>query len=116
MITYNWKYEGYPGDSFVVFELFEQNNSTKLRLTHNVQESFPQNVPEFSREMCVEGWTFFIKESLKEYLAGMIHILHHQNQKPEVRRQSSFCLSVESPLDKFKVNQSLKTSSIQLVA
>ena len=68
MITYNWKYNGYPGDSFVVFELFKQNNLTKLRLTHQVRESFPEDVPEFSRESCVDGWNFFIRESLKEFL------------------------------------------------
>ncbi len=67
-ITYNWKYEGYPGDSFVVFELFKQNNLTKLKLTHNVQESFPEDIPEFSRESGVAGWTFFIRKSLKGFL------------------------------------------------
>jgi uncharacterized protein YndB with AHSA1/START domain len=67
-IIYNWKYEGYRGDSFVVFELFKQNNLTKLRLTHQVQESFPEDIPEFSRESGVAGWTFFIRKSLKEFL------------------------------------------------
>lgn len=67
-ITYDWKYEGYPGDSTVVFELFEQDDSTKLRLTHRVKESFPEDIPEFTRESCVEGWTFFIQKSLKAYL------------------------------------------------
>jgi hypothetical protein len=51
-----------------VFELFKQDNLIKLRLTHQVQESFPGDIPEFSRESCVEGWTFFIKKSLKEFL------------------------------------------------
>ena len=67
-ISYNWKYENYPGDSFVVFELFKQNNMTKLRLTHQVLENFPEDIPEFLRESGVEGWTFFIKKSLKEFL------------------------------------------------
>jgi len=67
-ITYNWKYEGYLGDSFVNFELFNQNNLTKLKLTHNVRESFPADIPEFSRENCIGGWEFFIKKSLKKYL------------------------------------------------
>ena len=67
-ITYNWKYEVYPGDSFVVFELFGQNNLTVLRLTHKVLESFPQDIPEFRRESGVEGWTYFIKQCLKEFL------------------------------------------------
>jgi len=67
-LKYNWKYEGYPGDSFVVFELFKQDDMTKLRLTHEVQESFPEDIPEFKRESGVKGWTFFIKQSLKEFL------------------------------------------------
>lgn len=67
-ITYNWKYEGYPGDSFVTFELFEMKNHTKLKLTHNVVESFPNDIPEFTRESCLEGWNYFIRKSLKEYL------------------------------------------------
>ncbi len=72
MITYNWKYDGYPGDSFVVFELFKQNNLTRLKLTHQVYESFPEDIPEFSRESCIEGWTFFIKKSLKGFLEERI--------------------------------------------
>jgi len=68
MITYIWKYEGYPGDSFVVFELFKQDSLTKLRLTHQVRESFPGDIPEFSRESCVDGWNFFVRKSLKEFL------------------------------------------------
>jgi len=67
-ITYNWKYEGYPGDSIVMFELLEQNDQTKLRLTHKVMESFPEDIPEFSRESGIEGWSYFIKKSLKEFL------------------------------------------------
>ena len=39
-ITYNWKYEGYPGRSMVVFELFENDNRTTLRLTAAVLENF----------------------------------------------------------------------------
>ena len=68
MIAYNWKYENYPGDSLVKFELFEENNSTKLRLTHQVLEDFPDDIPEFKRESGVEGWIFFIRKSLKIFL------------------------------------------------
>lgn len=67
-ITYNWKYAGHRGDSFVTFELSQQNNSTKLKLTHTVLESFPEDIPEFSREKGIEGWEFFIKKRLKAYL------------------------------------------------
>ena len=67
-IVYNWKYGGYPGDSFVMFELFEQENQTKLRLTHEVMESFPKDIPEFSRDSGIEGWNYFIRNRLKEFL------------------------------------------------
>ncbi len=69
MITCNWKYEGYAGDSFVAFELFEENDSTRLRVTHQVTQNFPDDIPEFLRESCVAGWTFFIKERLDAFLA-----------------------------------------------
>jgi uncharacterized protein YndB with AHSA1/START domain len=67
-ISYNWKYEGYAGDSFVTFQLSEQGNFSKLTLTHRVTESFPQDIPEFKRESCEEGWNWFIKQRLKAYL------------------------------------------------
>ena len=67
-LTYNWKYEEYPGDSFVAFELIDENQRVKLRLTHNVVEKFPEGIPEFSHESGVEGWSYFIKGTLKTYL------------------------------------------------
>ena len=67
-IAYNWKYDGYAGNSFVVFELFKQNNFTKLKLTHETLESFPDDIPEFKRESGIAGWEFFIKKSLKNFL------------------------------------------------
>lgn len=67
-ITYDWRYDGYPGSSIVVFELNEEGNRTKLRLTSTVIESFPDDIPEFTRESGIEGWSYFIKKSLKEYI------------------------------------------------
>ncbi len=67
-ITYNWKYDGYPGDSFVSFELIEMNLNTQLILTHRVVECFPLDNPIFSRQSTVDGWSYFIKERLKQHL------------------------------------------------
>ncbi|MCH7409344.1 SRPBCC domain-containing protein [Belliella sp. DSM 111904] len=67
-ITYNWKYEGYEGDSDVIFELFGSAKQSKLTLTHTVLEDFSDEITEFSRESCESGWIYFIKQSLKEYL------------------------------------------------
>jgi len=67
-ITYNWKYKEYPGDSFVTFELIEENSHVTLRLSHKVAEDFPTDIPEFERESGVQGWNYFIRKNLKEYL------------------------------------------------
>ncbi len=67
-LAYAWIYEGFEGDSLVTFELFEEGNSTKLKLKHEGLESFPSNNPDFSAESFAEGWTWIIETSLKEYL------------------------------------------------
>jgi len=67
-IVYNWKYDGYEGDSFVHFELFEIKNSTTLRVTSVVIEAFPTNIPEFEAESCRQGWNYFIKDRLKNFI------------------------------------------------
>lgn len=67
-IVYDWRYGGYPGDSSVTFELFEAKGGTTLRLTHEGIESFPQEVPEFSRESCAGGWHYFIQERLPAFV------------------------------------------------
>ncbi len=69
-IAYNWKYEGYTGDSVVTFALVEEENGVKLILTHKVLKSFPQNIPEFTRESCLDGWDYFIKKRLKNYISN----------------------------------------------
>ncbi|MDP3353676.1 MAG: SRPBCC domain-containing protein [Flavobacteriaceae bacterium] len=67
-IVYRWKYKNISGEGIVTFELFEKNNQTKLVLTNEGLESFPQDTPEFARESCIAGWNYFIKKRLKEYL------------------------------------------------
>lgn len=69
-ITYNWKYEEYPGDSFVTFEMFEEQDKTRLKLTTEVVEDFPDEIPEFSSESCIGGWNYLIEENLKRFLDG----------------------------------------------
>ncbi len=67
-ITYNWKYAEYPGNAFVTFELFEEKERVRLKVTMLVTEDFPDEVPEFSWDSCIQGWRFFIVERLKIYL------------------------------------------------
>lgn len=67
-ITYNWRYKEYPGDSYVTFELFEEAEKVRLKLTMLVTEDFPDDIPEFTWDSCELGWNYFIVERLKAYL------------------------------------------------
>ena len=67
-ITYSWKYKEYSGDASVSWVLSEEDQKTTLRLICRGIESFPQDIPEFTRESCLAGWQFFIQERLKKYL------------------------------------------------
>ena len=68
-LEYHWKFTGYPGESFVTFELSEQDNRTTLRVTSHIVESFPEGIPEFTRESGIAGWQYLITESLSAFLA-----------------------------------------------
>jgi len=65
-LSYTWKYDGYPGNSLVTFELFKEGEKTKLRLTHEGLETLGDN-PDFARENFAEGWTYLIEKSIKEF-------------------------------------------------
>lgn len=68
-LSYSWKYDGYEGNSLVTFELFPENNSTLVRVTHEGLETFPKTPDNaFARENFTDGWTYLIGTSLKEYL------------------------------------------------
>jgi uncharacterized protein YndB with AHSA1/START domain len=68
LLQYSWRYDGYPGTSLVTFELLKNGNKTRLRLTHQGLETFPADNPDFAKESFIEGWTYIISKSLKEFL------------------------------------------------
>ena len=67
-LTYSWKYAGFEGMSYVTWELFDEGDKTRLKLTHEGLETFPQNNPDFARENFVQGWTEITGKSLKEFV------------------------------------------------
>jgi len=70
-ISIEWKYECYPGNSLVSFELFPRGNKTRLLLTHEGIESFmPAQYPELGKKNFIEGWTAFMDNQLKQFLEG----------------------------------------------
>ena len=54
--------------SYVTFELFEENDNTKVRLTHSGVESFDTPDPNFKRESFEKGWDYIINTSLKTFI------------------------------------------------
>jgi uncharacterized protein YndB with AHSA1/START domain len=70
-ISYQWSYVEYPGEALVTFELLEEGNNLRLRLTNRVISNFPRDIPEFTRASGVAGWKYFIQGRLKEYLKNI---------------------------------------------
>ena len=67
-LSYSWRYEGYPGDSLVTFELFGEDGGTRVKLTHEGLDSFPADKGDFTKGNFVEGWNDIIGRSLKEHV------------------------------------------------
>ena len=67
-LSYSWRYDGYPGESFVTFELFIEGNQTRLKLTHENLESFGTDNPDFAKENFTEGWEHIIGKNIKEFI------------------------------------------------
>ncbi|MBA9073044.1 uncharacterized protein YndB with AHSA1/START domain [Flavobacterium gossypii] len=68
-ISYSWRYPEYKGYSVLTWELFsEAENRTRLRLTHEGLESFPQENPNFRVESFTGGWNYFVNEALPAFV------------------------------------------------
>jgi uncharacterized protein YndB with AHSA1/START domain len=68
LISYSWRYDGYEGDSLVTFELFQEGQRTKVKLTHSGLETFPQSNPDLASKNFLAGWTDILGTSLKNFL------------------------------------------------
>ncbi len=67
-IVYSWGYAEYQGQGHVSFTLIPQGNQCMLVLSNIGLDSFPADIPEFSRAGCEGGWIYFIKGQLKNYV------------------------------------------------
>ena len=70
-IVYDWRYEDLPGVGKVTFEVLDHEAGSMLRVSNEGLETFPADIPEFSRESCVGGWEYFIQGNLKNYLESI---------------------------------------------
>jgi uncharacterized protein YndB with AHSA1/START domain len=67
-LQYSWRYEGYEGNSLLSWELFDENDKTRIKLTHQGVESFAANGSGFFKNNFMQGWTYFMDKALKEFL------------------------------------------------
>ena len=67
-LMYSWKYKDTPGESFVTFELSAEGDKTRLKLTHEGLETFPQDSDDYARKNFDAGWTHFIEKTIKEFV------------------------------------------------
>ena len=67
-LSYSWRYKDYEGNSVVTFELFDEGEKTRLKLTHTGLETFPQVSKDFAKESFAQGWTYITGTSLKNFL------------------------------------------------
>jgi len=66
-LSYTWRFQGVPGNSLLTFELFAEENKTRLKLTHQGLETFPDE-PDFAKENFKLGWDQIIGTNLKKFL------------------------------------------------
>ncbi|MDB5251768.1 MAG: Activator of Hsp90 ATPase 1 family protein [Flaviaesturariibacter sp.] len=68
-LAYTWRYEGFPGESIVTFELFPDGAGTRLRLTHANLHTFRGDInPALASSNFAAGWTSILDSSLAPYL------------------------------------------------
>jgi uncharacterized protein YndB with AHSA1/START domain len=67
-IAYTWRYDNYPGNSLVSWELFDKGEQTLLRITHTGLETFAEAGKDFAKSNFNEGWTYFLYKALKGYI------------------------------------------------
>ena len=68
-IAVEWKFGGMNGVSVATMELFAEGKKTRLLLTHEGVDSYPQDNLGFRRGSFQAGWNAIIGEQLEEHLA-----------------------------------------------
>ncbi len=70
VLAYSWRYDGYPGDSLVRFEILPEGKQTKVKLSHSGLESFaPANNPDLDAKNFEMGWKEILGTNLADFLA-----------------------------------------------
>ncbi len=71
LLAHGWIYKGYPGSSEVTFQLFDEGDKTRLKLTHTGLASFPRD-PHFAKKRFEDGWRQILAGNLKNHLSKLV--------------------------------------------
>jgi uncharacterized protein YndB with AHSA1/START domain len=55
-LLFTWRYDDFPGEQLVSFELFDMGESCKFRVTHSGLENMLADQDEFDIEDTIDGW------------------------------------------------------------
>ncbi len=66
-LSQTWCYDGYPGNSFLTFELTPQANKTLLKLTHKDLGTFPKIIPILPSAISKKAGTVSLMDPLENY-------------------------------------------------
>ena len=67
-LAYTWRFDGYGGDSLVTWELFEEGDKTRLKLSHAGIHTFSQTNKDFDTSDFADGWINLLDNSLQKYV------------------------------------------------
>ncbi|RDC55939.1 SRPBCC domain-containing protein [Pedobacter chinensis] len=70
-LAHSWAYKGYQGNSEVIFDLFSEENKTRLKVTQTDLDSFP-DYPHFKRDRFAWGWDNLLGQNLKHLLEDSV--------------------------------------------
>ena len=68
-LAHTWRYDNYPGNSLVTWQLIDKGEQTIVRLVHDDLQTLADE-PDFAKENFAEGWNHILHTNLKNYLEG----------------------------------------------
>jgi uncharacterized protein YndB with AHSA1/START domain len=67
-LSHTWSYEAQPEETVVTWELFDEGEKTRVKLTHEGLEKIAHHGPAFAANNFAEGWKYITGMGLKEFL------------------------------------------------
>ncbi|WP_293301211.1 SRPBCC domain-containing protein [Pedobacter sp. UBA4863] len=69
-LAHTWRYDNYPGNSLVCWQLMDKGEQTLVRLTHTDVHTLAEGGADFAKENFIEGWNYIVHTNLKNHLEG----------------------------------------------